>query len=85
MRRPILVAGQSKALVCVRFVARIAGSNSDEVMDVCLLCIYIALPCVGTGLYDGLIARPEESYRVSNCVCDQETSVQRRTKPKYGL
>jgi hypothetical protein len=79
------VAAQSKAFVCGPLVARIAGSNSDEVMDVCLLCLYVAMSCVGTGLCDGLIARPEESYRVSNCVCDQETSVHRRTKPKYGL
>jgi hypothetical protein len=31
------------------------------------------LSCVGRGLCDGLITRPEESYRVSVCVCDQET------------
>jgi hypothetical protein len=29
--------------------------------------------CVGRGLCDGLITRPEESYRVSLYVCDQET------------
>jgi hypothetical protein len=39
-------------------------------MDVCLLCLYVVLSCVGRGLCDGLISRPEESYRVSNCVCD---------------
>jgi hypothetical protein len=37
-------------------------------MDVCLLCLYVVLSCVGRGLCDGLITRPEESYRVSNCV-----------------
>jgi hypothetical protein len=37
-------------------------------MDVCLLCLYVVLFCVGRGLWDGLITRPEESYRVSNCV-----------------
>jgi hypothetical protein len=37
-------------------------------MDVCLLCLYVVLSCVGTGLCDGLITRPEESYRVSLCV-----------------
>jgi hypothetical protein len=37
-------------------------------MDVCLLCIYVVLSCVGRGLCDGLITRPEESYRVSVCV-----------------
>jgi hypothetical protein len=37
-------------------------------MDVYLLCIYVVLSCVGRGLCDGLITRPEESYRVSVCV-----------------
>jgi hypothetical protein len=37
-------------------------------MFVC--CVYM-LSCVGRGLCDGLITRPEESYRVS--LCDQET------------
>jgi hypothetical protein len=38
-------------------------------MEVCLLCLYVVLSCVGRGLYDGLITCPEESYRVS-CMCD---------------
>jgi hypothetical protein len=29
------------------------------------LCLYVVLSCVGRGLCDGLITRPEESYRVS--------------------
>jgi hypothetical protein len=33
-------------------------------MDVCLLCLYVVLSCVGRGLCDGLITHPEESYRV---------------------
>jgi hypothetical protein len=37
-------------------------------MDVRLLCLYVVLSCVGRGLCDGLIIRPEESYRVSVCV-----------------
>jgi hypothetical protein len=44
------------------------GSNPARGMDVCLLCLYVVLSCVGRGLCDGLITRPEESYRVSNCV-----------------
>jgi hypothetical protein len=36
-------------------------------MDVCLLCLYVVF-CVGSGLCDGFITRPEKSYRVSNCV-----------------
>jgi hypothetical protein len=38
----------------------------------CVPCFYVVLSCVGTGLCDGLITRPEESYHVSVCVCDQE-------------
>jgi len=38
------------------------------------------------GLYDGLITRPEESYRLWYvAVCDQETSKTRRLKPATGL
>jgi hypothetical protein len=37
-------------------------------MDVCLQCLYVVLSCVGRGLCDGLITRPEESYRASVCV-----------------
>jgi hypothetical protein len=40
----------------------------------------------GRGLVDGLITRPEESYRVwRDVVCDQETSKTRRLKPATGL
>jgi hypothetical protein len=46
----------------------VAVSNPARGMDVCLLCLYVVLSCVGRGLCDGLITRPEEPYRVSNCV-----------------
>jgi hypothetical protein len=49
--------------------ALLLGSNPVEGMDVCLLCLYVVLSCVSRGLCDGLITRPQESYRVSNCVC----------------
>jgi len=40
----------------------------------------------GRGLCDGLITRPEESYRLWRLVvCDQETSKTRRLKPATGL
>jgi hypothetical protein len=39
-------------------------------MDVRLLCLYVVLFCVGRSLCDGLITRPEESYRVSKDMCD---------------
>jgi hypothetical protein len=62
------VAARSKAWVCGRLVAGVAGSNPSRGMDVCVLCLYVVLSCVGRGLCDGLITRPEESYRVYVCV-----------------
>jgi hypothetical protein len=49
-------------------------------MVVC--CVYM-LCCVGRGLCDGLITRPEESYRVSVCVC--EIKKPRKGRPKSIL
>jgi hypothetical protein len=46
------------------------GFESLSDMDVCLLCLYVVLSCIGRGLCDGLITRPEESYSVSDCMCD---------------
>jgi hypothetical protein len=51
-----------------RWVAGISGSNTTRGMDVWLLCLYVVLSCVGRGLCDRLITRPEESYRASNCM-----------------
>jgi hypothetical protein len=65
---PIPVATRSKAHVCGRLVTGLAGSNPARGMDVCPLCLYVVLSCVGRGLCDGLITGPEESYRVSVCV-----------------
>ena len=51
-------------------------------MFVCCECSVLS----GRGLCDGLITRPEESYRVWRViVCDQETSKTRRLKPTTGL
>jgi len=51
-------------------------------MFVCCECCVLS----GRGLSDGLIARPEESYRLWRVdVCDQETSKTRRIKPATGL
>jgi hypothetical protein len=44
---------------------------------------YVVLSCVGRGLCDGLITRPEESYRVSKI--DYETSRVRRPRSLQGL
>jgi hypothetical protein len=49
-----------------RLDAGIAGSNPAGGMDVCRLCLFVVLSCVGRGLCDGLIPRAEEFYRVSN-------------------
>jgi hypothetical protein len=51
-------------------------------MFVCCECCVLS----GRGLCDGLITRPEESYRLwRSVVCDQETSKTRRLKPATGL
>jgi len=51
-------------------------------MFVCCDCCVL----LGRGLCDGLITRPEESYRLWGVVvCDQETSQTRRLKPATGL
>jgi hypothetical protein len=39
----ISVTARSKTWVCGRLVAGIAGSNSAEDMDVCVLCLYVVL------------------------------------------
>ena len=49
---------------------------------VCCECCVLS----GRGLCDGLITRPEESYRMWRVVvCDLETSKIRRLKPSTGL
>jgi len=51
-------------------------------MDVCSDCCGLS----GRGLCDGLITRPEESYRLwCVVVCDLETSWMRRLWPTGGL
>jgi hypothetical protein len=50
---PIPVAERSKVKVCGRSFARIAGSNSAEVMDVCCECCVLS----GRGFCDEPISR----------------------------
>jgi hypothetical protein len=52
------VSARSKAWVCGRLLAGIAGSNPSPGRDVCLLCVLS-----GRGLCVGLITRLEGSYR----------------------
>jgi hypothetical protein len=58
-----------------RLFAGIAGSKFAGGMDVCLLCLFLALSCVGRGHFDELISRPKESYSVSYKI----------QKPKKGI
>jgi hypothetical protein len=48
--------------------------------------MFVCYVLTGRDLCDGLITRPEESYRLWRVVvCDQETSTTRRLKPATGL
>jgi hypothetical protein len=59
------MAAWSEALVCGGSIAGNMASNPAGVMSVCFECRVLS----GRGLCDGLITRPEESYRVCVCVC----------------
>ena len=49
-------------------------------MFVCCECCVLS----GRGLCDGLITRPEDSYRLWRVVvCDQETSISEKPKARY--
>jgi hypothetical protein len=58
--KPIPVAARSKAWVWGRSFAGIASSNPAEGMNVSFECCMLS----GRGICDGLITRPEESYRM---------------------
>jgi len=64
-KKPVPVAARSKAYVCGRLPAEIAGSNPTGGMDVCCECCVLSGRCLSVGL----ITSPEEStdYGVS-CV-----------------
>jgi hypothetical protein len=64
---PIPVSEKSKARVCGRSPAGIDGSKPDGGM-----MFVVSYVLSGRGLCDGLIPRPEESYRLwFVLVCDQ--------------
>jgi hypothetical protein len=72
---------RSKASVYVRSLAGITGSNPAGDMDVCCECCVLS----GRGLCDGLIPRPEESYRLwCAIVYDLKKSSMRRPWPLLG-
>jgi hypothetical protein len=66
---PVPVAARSKALDYSRSPIAIVGSNPKGAW------MFVCCVLSGRGLCDGLITRPEESYRLwCVVVCDQETS-----------
>jgi len=68
---PVPVAARSKAYICPRSPVDIVGSNPTGNIDVCRGCFVLS----GRGLWDELITRPVESYRLECVVvCDLETS-----------
>ena len=68
-----LNTGPSRRYVCDRSPAEIVGSNPAGGMDVCLLWLLCVVRY--RSLCDGLITRPEESYRLwCIVVCEVETS-----------
>jgi len=48
--------------------------------SVCCECCVLS----GRGLCDGLITRPEETYRLGVSECDRENSIMRRRWPNGG-
>jgi hypothetical protein len=73
-----LNTGRSQRLPGLK--AQVLDSNSARSIAVSL-CLYVVLSCVGRDLCDGLITRPEESYRLSNKI--RENS-KRRSRPDPG-
>ena len=71
----------SKASVCSRSNAGVAGSNPAEGMDVRFVCVC----CVGSGHCDGLITHSEESYWVSLIMYDLRNLEKERPRPGIGL
>jgi hypothetical protein len=71
VKESIPEAARSKAWVCGCLLARIAGLNPAGMSASCECC-----DLSDSGLCDGPITRPEESYRVCVCLmeCDLETS-----------
>jgi len=77
----IPVTARSKAWVCCRWLAGIAGSNTAGGMDDC----HVSVACLpGTVLCFGLITRPEESYRLW-CVPESKTSKKGRPSGGGGI
>jgi hypothetical protein len=75
------VAAPSKAWVCGRSLARIAGSNpAGAWISVYCECCELS----GRSLCVGLIACPEESHECCVTECDFEASIMKRPLPSGG-
>ena len=57
---PLALAAGTKSWFCVSSLTGVVASNPTGGLDVSCECCVLS----GSGLCDGLIARPEESYRV---------------------
>jgi len=78
---PITLAGRSMAYICGRLFAEIMCSNhTGEWMSVSCECCVLS----GRVLWNELITRPNESYRLWCDVCDLESSWLRRPWPTGG-
>jgi hypothetical protein len=78
---PIPVVERSKAWVCSRSPAGIAGSNPAEGMDICLLCV-CQVEVSATGW--SLVQRSLSGCGASLCVISKPQRL-RRLKPASGL
>jgi len=90
----IICQKQANLFICSLYHYTVLRSSAA-----CLLRLWVRIPpeawmfvcsecCVlsGRGICDGLITRPEESYRLwRDVVCDLETSKTRKLKPATGL
>ena len=80
---PVPVAARCKGWDCGRLLAKIVGSNPTP--EAWMFFCFDRCVLSGRGLGDGLITRPEESYRMCCVVvCDLETSRMRRPWPALG-
>jgi hypothetical protein len=69
------------ALFCGHLLIGIAGSNSSAGIDASCVCCVLSCP----GLCVGLIAHPEDSYRIWCFECDHEASIMSRPWPNRGF